>query len=373
MVDRLDRSRLVFVHMHKTFSSTHSVLERLKALYNLTVRRKELRAAPLPSAGDLPVHLVQVRHRPRTSCADKESEQADDFYVEDLKKSQMPDKSIHVLKMQWQDMPRDGWLVDARLRSCSCRFNMKFGICTHVIHAARELSLHCPGMPAPVPVFVSNRRQTGTTTQSSRRPGSGRQVDGNSHQESSDGRVCPADTNGDPAAHYPEQGPQARPPSADTSHHLGTFHGLPVLGPQPRSPPPVFIEHHIDTESGIREDIESTTTPADMELFRLTPLEAEIGSYEAMLLREREMRSESLSEIRTAYQGANGYQRSYSDSVLHTINVASNYGAAPMTRASSARAPLQVATINAEIASTESFGSISSSRQSCEQTKRRRC
>ncbi|EGZ12925.1 hypothetical protein PHYSODRAFT_302744 [Phytophthora sojae] len=125
--------------------------------------------------------------------------------------------------------------------------NMKFGICTHVIHATRELSLHCPGMPAPVPVF------------SSRRPGSGRQVDVNSHQESSDGRVCPADTNGDPAAHYPEQGPQARPPSDDTSHHLGTFHELPVLGLQPRSPPPVFIEHHIDTESGIREDLESTT------------------------------------------------------------------------------------------------------------------
>ncbi|POM81837.1 Hypothetical protein PHPALM_137 [Phytophthora palmivora] len=119
MIQRLDRSRLVFMQI--TFRMAPVASERLKSLYNLAERKKELEAIPFLAASDLP-----------------------------------------------QNIPEGGWLVDARTCLCPCRFNAKFAICIHFIHSTKELELPCTGMSDPVPTFVSNQRRSGSeTTQSS--------------------------------------------------------------------------------------------------------------------------------------------------------------------------------------------------------------
>ncbi|GMF28303.1 unnamed protein product [Phytophthora fragariaefolia] len=82
MVQSLDRSRLIFVNMRITFSSTPIVSDRLEALYNLTMRKKELEAISVQAAGDQPAQFVRVRHRPFSPYGNALSPESDGFYVD---------------------------------------------------------------------------------------------------------------------------------------------------------------------------------------------------------------------------------------------------------------------------------------------------
>ncbi|POM77002.1 Hypothetical protein PHPALM_5686 [Phytophthora palmivora] len=59
----------------------------------------------------MPVQLLAILHQPRNHFGDRESELADDFYTNDPKKMSKPYKSIHILQMQWQNMPEEGWVI----------------------------------------------------------------------------------------------------------------------------------------------------------------------------------------------------------------------------------------------------------------------
>ncbi|OWZ17378.1 hypothetical protein PHMEG_0008686 [Phytophthora megakarya] len=162
MIERLDKSRLVLINLCTTFSKTPSVSQRLKALYNSCERMKEIKAIPLPTSVDLPVEQVQIVHKPHNRYGDEESHDAVEYFFENATKPSKPYKSIHVLRMQWGDMPNVGWLVNAVTRTCSCRFNFKFGICVHVIKSTQILALPGPGMRDPIARFVSNQRCRGS-------------------------------------------------------------------------------------------------------------------------------------------------------------------------------------------------------------------
>ncbi|OWZ17734.1 hypothetical protein PHMEG_0008275 [Phytophthora megakarya] len=102
-------------HHHQPIGAQHPVVpERLKALYKLTVPNKELCATPIGSSSDMPVQLMTILHRPLKPFCDRYSDDADDFYFDDPRKVSKPYKSMHILRMQWKNMPNEGWVVDAR-------------------------------------------------------------------------------------------------------------------------------------------------------------------------------------------------------------------------------------------------------------------
>ncbi|KUF85685.1 hypothetical protein AM587_10000070 [Phytophthora nicotianae] len=82
----------------------------------------------------------------------------------------LPYKSAYTLRMLWDGMPKDGWIVDPASKSCQCRFNAKFAMCLHVIEAAKILGIPCPGMPKPKRKFVNRSQKSQRRKTTNRRP-----------------------------------------------------------------------------------------------------------------------------------------------------------------------------------------------------------
>ncbi|ETL35502.1 hypothetical protein L916_12368 [Phytophthora nicotianae] len=93
MLEKLDQSRLVFANSNTTFKSTPNVSQRLKALYSLTLRKRELSAKLLAASDGIPAQLVQIPHIPRRRYGDIESSSSDDFFVEPISQN-LPYNSI---------------------------------------------------------------------------------------------------------------------------------------------------------------------------------------------------------------------------------------------------------------------------------------
>ncbi|KAF1794522.1 hypothetical protein GQ600_3401 [Phytophthora cactorum] len=81
----------------------------------------------------------------------------------------LPYKSAYALRMLWEGMPRDGWIVDPASKPCQCRFNTKFAMCLHVIEAAKILGVPCPGMPKPKRGFVNRSQRNSSRKRTHRR------------------------------------------------------------------------------------------------------------------------------------------------------------------------------------------------------------
>lgn len=79
-----------------------------------------------------------------------------DFHADDVNQ---PIKSSHTLRMQWDGMPEDGWVVDATTRACQCRFHSKYNLCPHIIEAIMLVNLPCPGLNPPVRRFHSRDKR----------------------------------------------------------------------------------------------------------------------------------------------------------------------------------------------------------------------
>ncbi|POM76317.1 Hypothetical protein PHPALM_6451 [Phytophthora palmivora] len=138
ILQRLDKSRLVFIHMQAKFSSTPIVSELLKTLYKLAGQQL---TCPYN------FKLFSTSHETI-------------FEKMNLLTAFIP---MILNSIRCQNMPEEGWVVIARSKTCGCRFNRKFAMCIHVIQATRELGLPCPGMPDPTLTFVSNQNQRTTT------------------------------------------------------------------------------------------------------------------------------------------------------------------------------------------------------------------
>ncbi|KAF1777474.1 hypothetical protein GQ600_17110 [Phytophthora cactorum] len=57
-------------------------------------------------------------------------------------------------------MPEDDWVVDVTTRACQCRFHMKYNMCPHIIEATKLLGLPCPGFKTQPRRFQSRDKQS---------------------------------------------------------------------------------------------------------------------------------------------------------------------------------------------------------------------
>ncbi|GMG16345.1 unnamed protein product [Phytophthora fragariaefolia] len=207
-------------HTPPGYASTNNPLEQYHRERKFSVE----------AAGDLPAEFVRVRHRPLSPYGNALRLESDDFYVDAPRQKNKSYKSIHVRRMQWLDMPTDGWLVDGRLRTCACRFYGKFAICTHVIHSTRELELPCPGMPGPEKTFVCNQRPRGSgAPRESRKTGTRSQNTSIAFLTVHESSPKIALSNVD----WPKYGHQLPTPSHETTQHVLTYNGTVAQGPQP--------------------------------------------------------------------------------------------------------------------------------------------
>ncbi|POM79186.1 Hypothetical protein PHPALM_3194 [Phytophthora palmivora] len=97
--------------MQTKFSSTPIVSERLKPLYYSAVRRRELRATPIEGTTDMPVQFLAILYHHEIILEIEKVNLLTTFYANNPKKMSKPYKSIHVLRMQWQNMPEEGWKI----------------------------------------------------------------------------------------------------------------------------------------------------------------------------------------------------------------------------------------------------------------------
>ncbi|GMF37255.1 unnamed protein product [Phytophthora fragariaefolia] len=107
-------------------------------------------ATLLQPVGDLRNQLVQVKHEVRLSPTEIIAHQRarkTKLHTDDINQ---PIKSSHTVRMQFEGMPGNGWIVDATSRACQCRFNGKYNMCPHIIEATKLSGLPSPGLPDPV-------------------------------------------------------------------------------------------------------------------------------------------------------------------------------------------------------------------------------
>ncbi|ETK88461.1 hypothetical protein L915_07276 [Phytophthora nicotianae] len=109
----------------------------------------------------LPTHNVSTLRKTKPPKKKKKPK----FDADD---ANQPIKSSHTLRMQWEGMPEDGWVVDVTTRACKCRFHSKYNLCPHIIEATKILGLPCPGFKTPAGRFQSrDKRQRSSTVRPS--------------------------------------------------------------------------------------------------------------------------------------------------------------------------------------------------------------
>ncbi|GMF22880.1 unnamed protein product [Phytophthora fragariaefolia] len=117
MVELLNQSPIGFLAKKTKFSSITKVSKRLKSHYNRIKKRGELLATLLQPAGVLRNKLVQVKYEVRLSPAEIIAHQRahnTQLHVDDINQ---PIKSSHTVRMQFEGMPANGWIVDATTRA----------------------------------------------------------------------------------------------------------------------------------------------------------------------------------------------------------------------------------------------------------------
>lgn len=147
MLQSMEMAHAAFVSEAHPFLDHSTVSKRLRKLYKTLVAHNCLSATRLPSIGSsgvIPYCVIQ-HELPLTA--------------EDKRERMKSIKSLNARSMQLKYMPAEGWGVDVNSLSCACRYHTKHGMCVHVIAAAVEAGVTCPGFSSPPRQFVPNIRR----------------------------------------------------------------------------------------------------------------------------------------------------------------------------------------------------------------------